>query len=184
MSDTSTIARPYAQAIFEIASGEGALTKWADALGVLAEIVADDDASAFLLRPDLDHQARVEFVSGIGAQTDTAEPIGSERGQNFLRLLIENDRLAALPDIADRFNALKAAAENTVKVTLVTATDADTDVADRIAANLEKKLGRKVELELEIDGELLGGAVIRAEDMVIDGSVKTRLRQLAEALIS
>ena len=79
---------------------------------------------------------------------------------------------------------LKARAENTVKVTLVTAIDADTGVANKIAKALEKKLGRTVELELEIDDELLGGAVVRAEDMVIDGSVRSRLRQLAEALIS
>ncbi|HJP36327.1 MAG TPA: F0F1 ATP synthase subunit delta [Gammaproteobacteria bacterium] len=184
MSDTSTIARPYAQALFDIAKGEEALAEWANALGALAEIVTNGEASAFLSRPDLDVQVRADFIGSVGAETGAAELVGSSRGQNLLRLLVENDRLTALPDIVDRFNTLKAEAENTVKVTLVTATDADADVAERISVGLEKKFGRKVELELEIDDELLGGAVVRAEDMVIDGSVKTRLRQLAESLIS
>ncbi len=184
MTDTSTIARPYARALFDIAKREDALAEWAEALSTLAQVVADEDAKAFLTRPDLDNEARVDFVSTLGAQVGAAELVGSSRGQNFLHLLAENDRFSALPDIAERFNVLKARAENTVKVTLVTATDADPDVTNKIAKALEKKLGRTVELELEIDDELLGGAVVRAEDMVIDGSVKWRLRQLAEALIS
>ena len=184
MTDTSTIARPYARALFDIAKREDALAKWAEALGALAQVVADENARAFLSRPDLDDDARVSFVSAVGNEAGAATLVDSSRGQNLLRLLAENDRLSALPDIAVLFNELKARAENTVKVTLITATDADTGVANKIAKALEKKLGRTVELELEIDDELLGGAVVRAEDMVIDGSVRSRLRQLAEALIS
>ena len=183
MSDTSTIARPYAQALFEIAAAEDALTEFSDALSALARLVADEKASAFLTRPDLGVQARAEFVTSVGSEAGAADFVGSARGQNLVRLLIENDRLLALSDISLRFDALKAEAENTVKVTLVTAVEADTDVADRIASSLEKRLGRKVELELELDSELLGGAVVRAEDRVIDGSVKTRLKQLAESLV-
>ena len=184
MTDTSTIARPYARALFDIAKHEDTLTEWAEALRALAQVVADQNARAFLSRPDLDNEARVDFVSAIGVQAGAAEFLDSSRGQNLLRLLAENDRFSVLPDIAERFNVLKARAENTVKVTLVTARDADADVADKIAKALERKLGRTVELEFEIDETLLGGAVVRAEGMVIDGSVKTRLKQLAEALIS
>ena len=170
--------------MFDIAKDEDALTEWAEALSARAQVVADQNARAFLSRPDLDNEARVDFVSAIGVQAGAAEFLNSSRGQNFLRLLAENDRFSALPDIAERFNGLKARAENTVKVTLVTARDADADVADKIAKALERKLGRTVELKFEIDESLLGGAVVRAEDMVIDGSVRTRLQQLAEALIS
>lgn len=184
MSDTSTIARPYAQALFEIASAESLLPQWSESLAALARIVADDDASAFLMRPEIGADARAEFLKAVGSETGAGEFVGSGRGQNFIRLLIENGRLAALSDISRRFDALKAEAENTVKATLVMAADTESDVASRISASLEKKLGRKVELELEVDDELLGGAVVRAEDMVIDGSVKTRLRKLAESLIS
>jgi F-type H+-transporting ATPase subunit delta len=184
MSDTSTIARPYAQALFDLATAENLLPQWSESLAALASIAADADARAFLMRPEIGAEARAEFLRAVGAETGAAEFVDSSRGQNFIRLLIENSRLPALPDISARFDALKAEAENTVKATLVMAADAESDVAARISASLEKKLGRKVELELEVDGELLGGAVVRAEDMVIDGSVKTRLRKLAESLIS
>ena len=184
MSDTGTIARPYAQALFEIAIAEDALVQWSDALAAIAGIVVDENGRAFLLRPDLSIEASAEFVTAVGADAGAADLVRSERGQNLIRLLVENDRLTALPDISTRFDALKADAENTVKVTLVTATDADSDVAERIVGSLEKKLGRKVQLELQLDGDLLGGAVIRADDMVIDGSVKSKLRQLAESLVS
>ena len=184
MSDTSTIARPYAQALFDIATAENLLSQWSESLAALARIAADDDASAFLMRPEVGAEARAAFLTTVGSETGAAEFVGSSRGQNFVRLLIENGRLSALPDISTRFDALKAEAENTVKATLIMAADAESDVAARISASLEKKLGRKVELELEVNSELLGGAVVRAEDMVIDGSVKARLRKLAESLIS
>ncbi|MFL2553429.1 MAG: F0F1 ATP synthase subunit delta [Candidatus Rariloculaceae bacterium] len=189
MSDTGTIARPYAQALFEIAIAEDALTQWSEVLTALAGIVIDEDGRAFLSRPDLSVEASAEFVTAVGVtavgvDAGVADLVRSERGQNLIRLLVENGRIMVLPDISARFDALKADAENTVKVTLVTATDADSDVAERIVGSLEKKLGRKVQLELELDGDLLGGAVIRADDMVIDGSVKSKLRQLAESLVS
>lgn len=184
MTDTSTIARPYARALFDIAKREGVLVEWAEALGVLAQIAADQNASTFLSRPDLDNEARADFIGAIGSEAGAAELVGTSRGQNFLRLLAENDRFSALPEIADRFNALKALAENTVKVTLITATKANTVVVGKISKALEKKLGRTVELAQKIDETLLGGAVVRAEDMVIDGSVKTRLQQLAATLTS
>jgi F-type H+-transporting ATPase subunit delta len=184
MADTSTIARPYAQALFDIAKRDDSLADWAQTLGALAQVVIDEDASAFLTRPDIDEEARVEFVSELGNQLGAASLLGSDRGRNLLRLLVENDRLSVLPDIASRFDALKAAAENTVKVTLISASVADDDVADKIARALEAKLGRSVDLKQEVDDELIGGALIRAEDMVIDGSVRTRLRKLAESLVS
>lgn len=183
MSDTSTIARPYAQALFDIAAARKALTEYSDALSILAQLVSAADASAFLTRPDLGAEARADFVTNVGTEAGEVDFVGSSQGRNLIRLLVENDRLLALPDISQRFDALKAEAENMIKVTLVTATEADPDVANRIAENLERKLGRKIELDLELDKELLGGAVIRAEDRVIDGSVKTRLKQLAESLV-
>ena len=108
----------------------------------------------------------------------------TNEGKGFLRLLAENDRLTALPEIAAQFDALKAQAENKVKATLVSAAEVDAAVAEQVAQALERKLGRKVELTLAVDPEILGGAVIRAEDMVIDASVRTRLRELANALVA
>ena len=95
----------------------------------------------------------------------------------------ENDRLQALPDIAAEFDRLKTRAENKIKVTLVSASEVDTAQAQTVTRALEKTLGRQVDLALEVDPTLLGGAVVRAEDMVIDGSVRSRLRRLAETLV-
>ena len=109
--------------------------------------------------------------------------LGTKEGQNLLKLLAENDRLGALAEISKQFDALKAEQENKVRVKLVAAAPVDAAQAERISGALGKKLGRKVELELEVDDTLIGGAIVRAEDMVIDDSLKTRLERLASALI-
>jgi F-type H+-transporting ATPase subunit delta len=103
-------------------------------------------------------------------------------GKNLLKLLAENDRLAALPEIAAQFDELKAEQENRVAVTLVSASHVDAAQAEKISSALSRKLGRTVDLTLELDPSLIGGAVIRAKDMVIDDSLQTRLRRLASTL--
>ena len=183
MADFGTIARPYARALFDIATEANALAEWSQALAAAAAIVSDDAAARYLSSPNLTDEQRAAFVEGLANDLPDAARLGSDQGRAFLRLLAENDRLAALPDISAQFDELKSQAENKVKVTLVAATTVDQAVADKVADALERKLGRKVELELEVDESLLGGAVIRAEDMVIDGSVRTRLQRLAESLV-
>src|SRR5690606_19019401 len=184
MADLSTIARPYARALFDIAKAAGNLAGWSDALRTAAAVVREPAAERFLSNPALDDAQRAAFVETIGQDVAGGALLRSNEGKGFLRLLVENDRLAALPEIAAQFDVLKAQAENTVKATLVAAAEVDATVADQVAQALERKLGRKVELTLAVDPEILGGAVIRAEDMVIDASVRTRLRELANALVA
>ncbi len=182
MSDSSTVARPYAQAIFELASANDSLAEWSEALGLAAEVVGDPGAQRFLAQPGLDDAGRADFVISICGEAAGGGVLSGEHGQNLLRLLAENGRLIALSDIAAQFDALKARAENRVNVQLTTAAAVDEKVAAGISKALEQKLGRQVELELVVDEALLGGAVIRAEDMVIDGSVRNRLEKLAATL--
>ena len=182
MSDNSTVARPYAQAIFELASAADGLAEWSDALGLAADVLSDPGAQGFLARPGLDDVSRADFVIAVCGEAAGGGVLSGEHGKNLLRLLAENGRLTALGDIAAQFDALKARAENRVNVQLTTAAAVDEKVAAGISKALEQKLGRQVELELIVDETLLGGAVIRAEDMVIDGSVKNRLEQLAATL--
>jgi F-type H+-transporting ATPase subunit delta len=183
MADLSTIARPYARALFDIARAAGNLAGWSDALAAAAAVSREPAAERFLSNPALDDQQRAAFVETIGQDLAGGQLLGSNEGKGLLRLLAENDRLAALPEIAAQFEALKAQAENKVKATLVSAAEVDAQIADQVANALERKLGRKVELKLAVDPDILGGAVIRAEDMVIDASVRTRLRELAAALV-
>ncbi len=182
MAETGTLARPYARAVFELASAAGKLSDWSAALGTAAKVVGDPAARRFLARRELDDAARVEFLLSICAEAGEAQVLESTHGRNLVRLLAENHRLPVLPEIADRFDALKASAENSVKVRLVTAAGVAEPVVQRIKSALEHRLGRAVELELEQDPGLLGGAVIHAEGQVIDGSVKSRLAELAGVL--
>jgi F-type H+-transporting ATPase subunit delta len=183
MADFSTIARPYAKALFDLASETRALGPWSEALAAAAAVLADPNAKRVLANPALDDEKRAGFVEAICRGLSGAELWSSNEGRNFLRLLTENDRLPVLPEIAAQFDALKAQAENKVKVTFVSATQVDRSIVEQVTQALQKKLGRAVELELEVDASILGGAIIRAEDMVIDGSVRTRLQRLAEALV-
>ena len=183
MADISTIARPYAKAVFDLASGERKLQAWSDALGAAAAVVADANAKRALANPALDDGARSTLVGSIASAIKGGELLTSVAGKNLLKLLAENDRLTALPQIAAQFDLLKAEAENKVNVTVTSATPVDKALADQIKKSLEQKLKRTVELTLNVDASLIGGAVIQADDMVIDGSVRTRLQRLTEALV-
>ena len=182
MADLSTIARPYARALFDLASAAGKLGPWSEALAAAAAVVGDAKAKRFLENPELGDEQRAGFVEIVSQDLKGGALWRSAEGKNALRVLAENGRLAALAEIAAQFDALKAQAENKVKVTLVSATAVDRAVAEQVTQALQKKLGRKVELTLEVDAAILGGAIIRAQDRVIDGSVRTRLQRLAEAL--
>ena len=182
MSDHGAVARPYARAVFALALAAGQLDAWSRGLAAAAAVVGDKAAREYLGRPDLGVAKRGEFVVALGKALPGGEALGTKEGVNFVRLLAENDRLGALAAIAQQFEALKAEHENKVKVRLVAAAPVDAGQAEKIAGALGKKLGRTVELELEVDATLIGGAIVRAEDMVIDDSLRTRLQRLASAL--
>jgi F-type H+-transporting ATPase subunit delta len=182
MSDSGAVARPYARAIFDLAHAAKQLDAWASGLAAAAAVTADKSAREYLGRPGLGLAKRSEFVSTLAKALPGGDVLGTKEGQNLLQLLAENDRLGALAEISKQFDALKAAQENKVRVKLVAAAPVDAAQAEKISGALGKKLGRKVELELEVDGTLIGGAIVRAEDMVIDDSLKTRLQRLASAL--
>jgi F-type H+-transporting ATPase subunit delta len=107
---------------------------------------------------------------------------GSQHGTNFLKLLLENGRIGVLPEIAEHFEALKAEVENTVDAVVTSATALSKEQEQAIASSLKKRLGRDVRITTEIDENLIGGAVVRAGDVVIDGSLRARLTGLATAL--
>ena len=183
MADVGTIARPYAKALFDIASGERKLGEWSQALNAAAAVLADANAKRVLGNPTIDVEKRAEFLRAVSVGIKGAGVLDSAQGKALLAVLAENDRLALVPEIAAQFDALKAQAENRVKVTMTSATQVDAATAEQVKQALTKRLGREVELELAVDPALIGGAVIRAEDMVIDGSVRARLTKLAAQLI-
>ncbi len=187
MADNHTIARPYAQAAFEIASESKNLAKWSGALGVAKELLSDGQAVRFLGKPTLTDDERLSFLTELFKSAGRNTSIlagGNKQGTNFLKLLLEYGRVAVLPEIADHFDALKANVENTIDVTVTSAAPLSAAQRKTIAKALKKRLGREVNLAAELDESLIGGAVISAGDVVIDGSLRSRLEGLSNALIS
>lgn len=187
MADNNTIARPYARAIFEVARENGALEELSRSLGIGKELLADGQVVNFLATPSLDDGARLTFLTGLFAKAAGEDSVfagNNEHGTNFLKLLIEYDRVDVLPEISDRFDVLKADVENTVDVTVTSATELSASQIKEIEDALKTRLGRDVNLSTEIDENLIGGAVIRAGDVVIDGSLRARLEGLSNALVA
>ena len=185
MADNNTIARPYAQAAFETARDAGELAAWSESLSVGGELLADGQVAAFLSNPALSDKRRLEFLTDLFAAAGARVLAGADKkGTNFLKLLLEYGRVAALPEIAEHFEILKANIENTVDVTVSSATVLSAAQQSEIAAALEKRLGRSVNIATEINENLIGGAVIKAGDVVIDGSLRARLEGLTTALIN
>lgn len=183
MADNITLARPYAQAIFEIASASDSLADWSAALAAAGMAVEDPALAELVDDPRLTPDQLLELLQSVLAAIPDAAPLAAEGdGTNLLKLLIENDRLTALPEISARFDALKYEAENAVDVTIVAATAIDSEQQARIVSALGERLGRKINATTDVDPDLIGGAVIRAGDFVIDGSVRAQLTRLSATL--
>jgi F-type H+-transporting ATPase subunit delta len=184
MAENRTLARPYANALFDLARDGGTLPAWSAALEALAVALRDARVVAILERPSLEDPARVELVTDLAQALDpeAAAMIGGAECRNLLRLLADNGRLAVLPDIAMLFAELKDREENSVDVTVVAAVELDTATREAMVGALEQRLNRKVRLQSSVDASLIGGAVLRAGDLVIDGSVRSRLHELANTL--
>jgi len=187
MADKNTIARPYAQAVFDLAKDAGALDRWATALELAGALLADGKVAKSLSTPKLTDAQRLEFLTGLIASASKDASVLSaadKQGTNFLKLLLEYDRIDVLPEIAAHFAALKAKVENTVDVTVTSAAPLGAAQQQAIAKALRARLGCNVNLATEVNEKLIGGAVIRAGDVVIDGSLRSRLEGLSNALIA
>ena len=187
MADNNTIARPYARAAFELAGEKKDLTGWSAALDAAKAVLADGQVVKFLANPRLSDEQKLGFLTELFQSTDGKDSVlggGNQQGSNFLKLLLEYGRVSVLPEIAEHFDAFKAAVENTVDVTVTSAARMSATQEKTVVAALEKRLGRSINLSTEIDENLIGGAVIRAGDVVIDGSLRARLQGLANALIA
>ncbi len=176
MAEKMTVARPYARAVFEIAKEADALAAWSGFLGRGAIAAVDGRVEALFGNPAVTREALAAlFIELCG------EGVGPN-GASFLKLLAENDRMAWLPEIATEFEALRAEAEHVVDVQVTSAVELDAAQRESFATSLKKRLGRDVRLHCDTDAKLLGGAIIRAGDLVIDGSLSGRLERLAGAV--
>lgn len=178
MAELSTLARPYARAAFEYAHGKGDLGSWSGALATAAAVSSEERVATLLASPAHTAEQLAATVNEL-----CGEALGAEH-QNFIKVLAANKRLPLLPEISELFEQLKAEQERSVDVTVVSAYSLEGAAEQTLAQVLSKKLEREVKVETQVDESLLGGVVIRAGDLVIDGSVRGRLNKLSEAMNS
>ncbi len=173
MSQALTVARPYARAAFAVAREEDNLAAWSDALGFAARGAADPRVAALLPNPQLSDADAIALLAPEGA---------SEAFARFLGVLADAGRLQELPEIAALYAELRAEAEKVIRAKVTSATVLPAGELDVIKAALKKRFGRDVEIDTAVDESLIGGAIIDAGDVVIDGSLKGKLSRLQTAL--
>jgi F-type H+-transporting ATPase subunit delta len=176
VAERATIARPYAKAAFEYARGANAFAAWSEGLKSAAAIVADARVAELTKNPQWTQNDVVSII------TDVAGGNLNPAMQNFVGVLAENHRLLLLPEIAAHYEVLRSDVENTVDVEVISAVELNSAQSDKLKEALSKRLKRTVRMQNTVDATLLGGAVVRAGDMVIDGSLKGRLQRLATEL--
>lgn len=176
MAEKATIARPYARAAFEYAKQHGNFAQWSQSLAVAAAVSADPAVKRLLNHPRVAASQLVTVIGEVGgAQFD-------ESVRNFIATLANNRRLGLLPEITAMYEVMRAEVEGVADVEVISAVPLDASQQQRLSGALKTRLKREVRMRCSVDAALLGGAVVRYGDLVIDGSVKERLARLAHVI--
>jgi len=176
MSELATLARPYAAAVFKRAKETHATAKWSETLAFMSAVLNDENISVIVDNPKVNK----ERLSAL--MLDICQGQINQENENFLKLLVHNNRLSLLPSIAKLFEAFKAEDEGYVEVEVLTAYSLSKEAKQDFTATLEKTLGKKIHMNVTVEKSLIGGILVRAGDRVIDGSIRGRLQQLAKRL--
>ena len=176
MAEAATIARPYAEAVFALADKGGALARWSRTLATMAAIAANPDVRRVVGDPNLSAEQVYGLFAAASGDLAAAE-------QNLLRVLIDNDRLPALPEIAAIYEELKNEREGVVEAVITTAFPLDKGQLVTLVDEIEARFKRKVQAQVNVDAGLIGGVRMQVGDEVIDGSVRGRLAAMAAALM-
>ncbi len=176
MAEYTTSARPYARAIFDLATEAGTVAKWSDALSLMAAVATDAAMQDALDDPQISNTQKGELILKVIA--DKLDP----RQQNLVKLMAENGRLRALPEVLQQFETFRAEAEGKIEAEVISAFDLTPEQEKAITDMLKSKLGRDVSITISTDESLIGGVVIKAGDTIIDGSMKSQLESLALTL--
>ena len=177
MSEIATVARPYAKAAFDFAVENQAVAKWQEMLAFTAEVTRNEQVGELLSGSIAPETLAKTFISVCGDEID-------EHVQNLIRVMADNGRLVTLPEVSRQFAKLRAALESTVEVEVTSAGELNEQQLAKISAAMEKRLSRKVKLNCKIDKSVIAGVIIRAGDLVIDGSIRGRLERLTDVLQS
>lgn len=178
MAEAFTIARPYADAIFKLASKNNSLSVWSEMLEFVATIVADKQIKALIGNPQVSSQKLCEIILAIGDKKL------NDAGKRLIALLIENERLNILPQLSELYEQLKAQYESVLEVKVISAFPIDAAQLKKLISVLEAKFQHKVNAQVSVDNKLIGGVKIEIGDQVIDNSVSGKLEAMAAALKS
>lgn len=176
MAEITTIARPYAEAVAKLAGETQAWQVWSDMLALAAQVAADPQVAALAGNPAIPAERVADVIVSVCGKALNSE------GANFVRLLAENKRFNALPEIAALFEEIKAAQEGTLEALISTAFELSAAQMAALVAKLEAKFGHKINASQEVDTALIGGVVIQVGDEVMDASVRGRLASMAATL--
>jgi F-type H+-transporting ATPase subunit delta len=176
MAELTTLARPYARAAFEVAVESESLSAWSKDLDLVSAVVGETVVKAALSSPSLTGEKQAQMVIDLCGDEISAA------AKNFIAILADNKRIGLMREIVKLFETLKANQEKKVDVNITSAFELSEGIEAKLTASLKEKLQRDVILHSEIDSTLIGGAIIRAGDLVIDGSVRGKLSKLAEAM--
>ncbi len=187
MAENGAIARPYARAVFELANESGQLSAWSGVLALAASVAGNEAFHGLLNSPTVERATLVEVLADICRQSDsqTVSALGDQADMiNLFKLLAENNRLSVLTEISQQYEQLKADIENVVDVVMTSALPVSEERQVKLREALKKRLGREVNLRCELDESLIGGARLKADDLVIDGTVLTGLNKMSAALVN
>ena len=176
MAELSTIARPYAEALFASVRTEGTLEQWSALLSEMAQVAGHPEVSEVLTTPGITNQQRYELFTGL-----MKTPL-TDKARNFLELLIDNERLLLLPNIYEQFEALKHQLEGSEVAQIISAFELSPEQLNQLVSALEKKFGLKLIPEVTVDAALIGGVRVMVGDQVLDTSVQAQLARMRDTL--
>ena len=176
MAEYTTSARPYARAVYALATQTSSVDGWGEALALLAAVASDADMQALLDQPQLSKEQKGELMLKV-----VSDKL-SQQQQNLVSLMAENGRLRALAEVAHQFEIYRAEAEGKVEAKVISAFALTSEQEQAITEMLKSKLGRDVSITTSTDESLIGGVIIKAGDTIIDGSMKSQLESLAISL--
>jgi F-type H+-transporting ATPase subunit delta len=176
MTDFTTAARPYANAVYDTASESNSLDSWGEALTNLAAVVSDAQMSKLLESPDLGKAEKGDLIIKVLGDNLT------DKQQNLVKLMAENNRLKLMPDVLEQFEVARAKAENKIEAEITSAFELSAEQVSELVNTLKNKLGSDITVTTSIDESLIGGVIIKAGDTIIDASMKSQLDSLALSL--
>jgi F-type H+-transporting ATPase subunit delta len=182
MAEKATVARPYARAAFKYASAARALAAWSDALTAAAAVVGDARVRRLIGNPKITSAQLIDFIADVSSNGGSGGGKIDPKVHNFLDELARNRRLGLLPEIAAMFETMRNEVENVADVRFTSAVALTETQRQRFTAALKKRLGKEVHLNCDVDAKLIGGAIIRSGDLVIDGSLRAGLERLASEI--